>query len=351
MTSRLALDRVPLITLPNWVKAASACGFSIESVFRELRVEADLVHLEQATISSRDLERIMGACVARARGRHFPLVLGQTFAFEYLPELETFLSTSATLRESLRVFEWLRVLVNPYLSMRLVEQGDGAALQLEDLDAGLSASGRWFTEATFVAVIKFGRALLRGRGDLRRACFRHSRPDYAAELEGVFALPVDYQQPGNRLEMDRRLLDLRLDGAFETLHRQAEQRVAQRLADRPLPVSVAADLERAMELDAALLGAGIEAAARALRLHPRALQRRLAAEKRSFAELQSGVRMRLARRWLAEGTLDVEAISDRLGFSDRRSFTRAFARAVGQTPSAYRQAHVSVVTAASRMGR
>lgn len=330
-------EQVPLISLPNWVKAATACGFSIGAVFDELGIEADLVHVESATVSSLDMERIMAACVTRSKRRHFPFALGETFAFEYLPDLETFLTTSPTLRESARVFEWLRLLLNPHLVMKVHEAHEIASLRLDWQDRRPSRTFQWFVEATFVSVLKFGRTLLHGHGDFRRATFQHARPSYAGEVSEVLRLPVAYGQAHNALELDRRLLDLRLEGAFEMLHRQAEQRVAQRLSERPAPAGIATRLEHAMERNPALLGQGVEQMARALDLHPRTLQRRLAAEKVGFAELQAGSRMELAKAWLADASLDIETISERLGFADRRSFTRAFSRWTGVTPSAFRK--------------
>lgn len=329
-------EQVPLVTLPNWVKAATACGFSIGAVFEELGIEADLIHVESATVSQQDMERLMAACVARSRHRHFPLVLGETFAFEYLPDLETFLTTSRTLRESSRVFEWLRLLMNPNLRVKVQEQGDVASLVLDGPEPRVSQTFQWFVEATFVSVLKFGRALLHGRGDFRRASFRGARPAHAELLSETFRLPIAYGRAHNALELDRRLLDLPLEGAFDTLHRQAEQRVAQRLSRRPPAASLSRRLAYAMERRPSLLGRGIEQAAGELGLHPRTLQRRLQAERVGFAELQSGLRLKLAKTWLADASLDIETISERLGFADRRSFTRAFTRWTGQTPSAFR---------------
>jgi AraC-like DNA-binding protein len=323
--------------LPNWVKAGSACGFNVGEVFEELGVEVDLLHVEHATVARGDMERIMAACVARSTRRHFPFALGETFAFEYLPELETFLTTSPTLRESARVFEWLRLLINPNLRIEMYEHGDLASMRLDWQGPGTSRVFPWFVEATFVSVLKFGRALMQGRGEFRRATFQHARPTYADEARERLRLPVVYGQPHNALELDRRLLDLKLQGAFDTLHRQAEQLVVQRLSERPPPRSVATQLEHAMERKPALLGQGIEQVARELDLQPRTLQRRLADEQLRFGEVQAAVRRRLAELWLVEGKLDIETISERLGFADRRSFTRAFQRWTGKTPSAARR--------------
>lgn len=332
-----AEGRVPLITLPNWVKAAAACGFSIGEVFEELGFEPDLLHVERATVPASDMERLMSTCVARSKRRHFPFALGDTFAFEYLPELETFLTTSATLRESARSFEWMRVLISPLLRLEVHESLDIASLRLDPPHPARSPPVfQWFVEATFASVVKMGRALLQGRGDFRCATFRCERPPYAEEARQRLHMPVTYGQPHNALEMDRRLLDLRLQGAFDALHRQAEHLVARRLAERPAPPGIATQLEHAMERRPALLGQDIGQIARELGLHPRTLQRRLARERVRFAELRANTRLNLARHLLADRSLDIETISERLGFADRRSFTRAFARWTGKSPSAFR---------------
>ena len=106
-------DPIPFITLPNWIKAAGQCGFNIEPIFRELGIETNLINLETATVSRPLMEKVMDACVAQSRQQHFPFVLGETFAFEYLPDLSTFLTTSPTLRDALKIFDWVRELINP----------------------------------------------------------------------------------------------------------------------------------------------------------------------------------------------------------------------------------------------
>src|SRR3546814_15193497 len=121
---------LPFITLPNWAKAAALCGFNIQPVFDELEIETDLLHLEDATISRPLLEQVMTVCVARARDQHFPFVLGETFAFDYLPDIGTFLATSPTLRAAARGFAWVRALITPLINVQLAEDGDLARLVL-----------------------------------------------------------------------------------------------------------------------------------------------------------------------------------------------------------------------------
>lgn len=339
MSEPLHRAPLPFFTMPNWVKAAARCGFNIEPVFREIGIETDLIHLDSMRISPAQLVQVMDACVARARGQHFPFVLGETFAFDYLPDIETFLATSGSLREAARVFDWVRELINPMIAVRIEERGGEAWLVL-DLAGGEAQlqPKPYFCESIFPAIIKFGRALLGGQASFEHLAFRHPAPSYVAEYERFFRVPVRFDQAEHALVFARELLDRPLEGAFPKLHKQAEYLVEQRLAQLPRQPALIATLERKLGEQPQLLAQGIEAMARALGLSVRTLQRRLQEEGRSYAQLQGEARFRQAAGWLRDGRMDLESIAEQLGFSDRRSFTRAFTRWSGLSPSAFRGA-------------
>lgn len=325
---------IPFITLPNWVKAAAQCGFNIEPVFRELGIHTDLVHLESATITLPVLEQVMAACVQRSRRKHFPFVLGETFAFEYLPDIETFLSTSPTLREATRVLDWVRELINPMINVSLEERGETAALVL-NMGEGRGPIAAYFTEALMASLVKFGRRLLQGRADYERMCLRYPAPKHAKEYARYFRMEIAFAQPRTSLEFRRDLLDRPLEGGYPALHQQAEYRVEQRLARLARPTGLVAAIEATCVEHPQLLGRGIGPVAGKLGLGPRTLQRRLQEEGHRFADVLARVRYRLAIRYLEQPGADVESVSEKLGFSDRRSFTRAFTRWSGVTPSAF----------------
>jgi AraC-like DNA-binding protein len=330
---------VPFITLPNWVKAAARCGFNIEPLFREVGIATNLLDLGSVTVDPDRLRELMDACVARSRGAHFPFVLGEQFAFEYLPDMETFISTSPTLREAARVFDWVRQLIDPLLQVTVAEEGDQARLELQFIDRGRPLEPLpHFAEAVFSCVVKFGRSLIGDAGGFERIGFRHAPPPYAGEYEKFFTVPVAFGQPVDALHFARALLDRPLPGAYPELHKQAEYLVGQRLLQRPGAVAsgLSAQLDAVLSRRLDLLGGGIDAAAAVLALHPRTLQRRLQDEGSSYADRLAKLRFALASDWLLHGDLDIESISERLGFSDRRSFTQAFTRWSGLTPSAFR---------------
>jgi AraC-like DNA-binding protein len=326
---------IPFLTLPNWVKAASLCGFNIEPVFRKQGIATDLIHLESHTVSPEQLVNTMTACVKLARKHHFPFVLGETFAFDYMPDVGTFLDTSPSLREAMRVFDWVRELINPTMNVRLEERGDKAWLLLEF--EGITEPLPYFTESTFAAIVKFGRALLGTDGVFDRVSLRYPAPPYASAYREYFSAEIAFGQSEHALIFDRSLLDQPLGGAFLTLHKQAEYRVERQLTRLPRQPGIVAAIEQAFAAHPELLGSGIDHSASTLNLHPRTLQRRLQDAGQSFGELQDRARFRLAATLLQDSATGIEAISERLGFSDRRSFTRAFTRWAGMSPSAFRK--------------
>ncbi|HVT37312.1 MAG TPA: helix-turn-helix domain-containing protein, partial [Nevskiaceae bacterium] len=167
--------------------------------------------------------------------------------------------------------------------------------------------------------------------------FRYRAPKYAAEYKKFFGLPIEFGRRENAAVFGRELLDAKLGGSFPTLHRQAEFLVEQRIRRLPKKLGLVAAIEGAFADNPALLGQSVDALARTLGLHTRALQRKLREEKQSYGELLAHARHRLAMQLLETGGESIDRIGEQLGFSDRRSFTRAFTRWNGSTPSAFRQ--------------
>jgi AraC-like DNA-binding protein len=325
---------IPFMTLPNWLKAAAQCGFDVTPLFAQAGIDIDLIHLESATVRPSQIIQVMTAAVGQAKRGHFPFALGETFAFEYMPDVEVFVSTSPTLRQALPVFDLVRAFINPMLEVDLREDGAVARLILRS-DHPTEATP-YFAESLFTAILKFARRLLDQPQPFQRLSLSYPAPSYAAKYRTFFKLPVVFEQRENAIEFDRDLLDRPLRGGVPVLHRQAEYRIERQMAHRPRYTGVTAAVEATLRSKPALLGGGLAATAQAMAWPSRSLQRRLAEEGESFAALQARVRQQLAMAYLDDDRGDIEALSEHLGFSDRRSFTRAFVRWTGQTPRAFR---------------
>lgn len=82
---------------------------------------------------------------------------------------------------------------------------------------------------------------------------------------------------------------------------------------------------------------GIGNVAEELNLSKRTLQRRLQQQDISFADLRDQVRFHYAVDYLVKQHMSIDSISVSLDFSDRTSFTNAFKRWTGLSPSTFRK--------------
>jgi AraC-like DNA-binding protein len=79
-----------------------------------------------------------------------------------------------------------------------------------------------------------------------------------------------------------------------------------------------------------------ETVAERLNISVRTLDRRLAEVDLTWQKLLDSMRAQLAREYLADPEMNVQAIATRLGFADVRAFQRRFRVWTGTTPSDYR---------------
>ncbi|MBH0778407.1 AraC family transcriptional regulator [Nocardia bovistercoris] len=163
-----------------------------------------------------------------------------------------------------------------------------------------------------------------------------------ARYEDFFGAPVRVRRPAALLRVPRELTTEALNGADEALLRPA-------LTFLSAPTDAVADDGVVGRVRTALrrsLGAGsseISVVARALLVHPRTLQRHLAAERTSFALILDDVRRDAAYRYLTTTDLPIQQIAALVGLARQSALTRCARRWWNATPSRLREIHRDVV--------
>jgi AraC-like DNA-binding protein len=109
------------------------------------------------------------------------------------------------------------------------------------------------------------------------------------------------------------------------------------LARIPHCDGVSARVVNALHLRVGHTELSIEKIASDLNLTKRTLQRRLQDQNTNFAQLRDDLRFHYAIKYLIDDQLSVDRVSRALDFSDRTSFTNAFKRWTGLSPSAFRK--------------
>lgn len=325
---------MPFVAANAWIKAAMRCRFNIDPLFAAAGVDLSAHHVPM--IRRQSLVRLMQKCVALAAPHgHFPLVMGELFAFDHLPALETFLATSPTLRQALPALQWAGMTM-PNMTLRVEEHGPQSILLMDiDLHGDDPSVRGYFVEAVIAAIGKIVRLALGTTDLIQHIDVRHQPNALFLAQASTLPAPVRPMQARDAAVFATRLLDMPLLGAAPGLHQRA-----QALLNQQLPVTSAglvAQIEAHFKQTPALLCQGIERMAERLDLQARTLQRRLRDQGQAYTDIQARCRLDMARVALQHPQCNIESLSAELGFADRHSFTRAFKRWTGLSPSAFRQ--------------
>ena len=250
-----------------------------------------------------------------------------------------FLARSAgSLGEALEFFVANAAALSPAWTVSLERRGACARVhqRIPGEPRGFGPEGNdYFT----CGLVVMARRLARGEVIPTRAWVAHRAKPHPG-LESFLGCPLETGREENGLEVAASILCLPVETGDPTLAdwlRRAVLPEANRGGD------ALAELRRLIR-ESLPEAVPLRAAARSLAQSPRSLQRRLADERSSYTQEVNRVRGELAQDLLVEG-LELGEIAYRTGFSDTRTFARAFKRWTGLTPGEARK------RAASRPGR
>lgn len=192
-------------------------------------------------------------------------------------------------------------------------------------------------EASITLVIRILRSLTGRNLAPTRVRFIHARASRRADLGRLLDAGVEMGAGTDEIEFPAKSWELPIVSADPYLHRLCVQACEQALARQNKNISpLKVQVENAI---ASLLPHGHathDRVAAALGMSPRTLARRLSESGLSFAGILDDIRSALAERYLADGALSISQIAWLLGYAEVATFTRAFQRRTGKTPSAAR---------------
>jgi AraC-like DNA-binding protein len=165
---------------------------------------------------------------------------------------------------------------------------------------------------------------------------KHPEPADASYYFAFFRCAVKFNASRNSLHIHSRQADERLTGSNKQLAQINDHIVVKYLA------TLAHDdiVNRVKSTIIENLGeSGVTESrvANSLHMSVRNLHRRLASEDTNFKQLLLEIRTELASQYISDATLSLTEISYMLGFSESSSFSRAYRRWTGWSPSAARK--------------
>jgi AraC-like DNA-binding protein len=324
--ARLAL--VHLDRLTRW-------GASRAELLREAGLNERQLQDPDARIPLGAMVRLWRATSAQLPDPSLGLRLGADLRARELGLVGYTMSFSATLGEALeRIARYDRI-VSDALEVQL-EATDGTTWVRIDVQPALRAF-RLAADARLAALLAVCREITGAPIEPLMVQLPYRRPDAVEEYERFFRAPLEFGALGTAFllapaDLARPIAagDPSLTGYLDRL---AEQALTALGAERNMEDRV----RRVLWTDLSAGEAHLDRVARRLGLSPRALQRRLAEEKTTFAAVLARLRQDTAEPLLRDGRLAVAEVAYLLGYEDPSSFQRAFRRWTGVSPRTFRR--------------
>jgi AraC-like DNA-binding protein len=249
--------------------------------------------------------------------------------------------TSPTARDALELAQRFVPTRTNALALAVHVREGRASLVIEERgDFGTARDAVLF--AISIGIWQIGMALtgrvLEGSADLA-----FPRPAYFDRFE-PFAPRTRFSQPVNQLVFDAHVLDLPLSMADRGSQQLAVEQCERSLEALGLDGDVL-DRTRRLALKDQGGSRSLDEVATALHLSPRTLKRKLASCGVTYSDLLDEQRLESALLLLQRDGASIEAIAERLGYSDIANFGRAFRRWTGISPAAYRRGEPAATSA------
>jgi len=162
-----------------------------------------------------------------------------------------------------------------------------------------------------------------------------SRPAVTEEFERSWRAPIQFGAGQNRLRFERAGIERILDSGNPELA-QVSDAISARYLARLERFNIEGQVRELLTQRLCRSEPTQDQVARQLNMSARTLQRKLSDSGTTFKEILDETRHALALAYLSASEFSVGEITQRLGFSSSSSFTRAFRRWTGVSPSDWR---------------
>ncbi|HZA65463.1 MAG TPA: AraC family transcriptional regulator [Geminicoccaceae bacterium] len=327
---------VDALWVPPMVRTLRDAGWSEARITSTLGLRLDQIRLQRRIPLAKYLA-LLELAGEVSRDPCFGLHFGATHAFNTIGLLAYIMRNSPNLGAAItNAMRYLRLHVDA-AELSLAFAGPEVRLIYRLTDPSIPPC-RYYSEVIMVCFLKFVRLGIDDGWAPHEVQFRHGPPADLAPYHGLFGGLVRFDQSDDAMLFERQLLSRPLRTADHQLLRFLEEHARAVLAE--LPVADDDLIGRLQKFVVSALphdGATLSAAARALGMSVRTLQRRLQTRGIVYARLVDDVRRRPSGKYLADPSLSLGEIAYLLGYSESSAFNRAYRRWTGRTPSADRR--------------
>jgi AraC-like DNA-binding protein len=219
--------------------------------------------------------------------------------------------------------------------LKLVVDDEYATITVDE--SKLADPDNFLIESIIVIWHRFGSWLIGRRIHLQDVYFRFPKPVHHNPYPTLFNCNVEFDSSFTGMRFPVKFLSEQISQNETSLNAFIKQSPANLLAKPEEGNSLVARIRSIIGDDLSKDLPNFDAIANALHTSPQTLRRRLKEEGVTYQELKDQMRRDTALFYLERGDLSIQAVAEKLGFSESSTFHRAFKKWTGMTPGAYRQ--------------
>lgn len=325
-------------TLASWTRALrrqlDALGLDSAALCREAGLDPALLDDPNARYPLSATTRLWQLAVAASGDPALGLNTSRHVSPTTFHALGMAIVASSSLREVFERIVRYHQVVSDALELELRDVGEVCEFHLRLLPDGNAPAPEAIDAFAAIYVRTCRNRLGRDYAPLSVHLRRPAPADPQAWLD-VFRAPVHFGAAEDVLCFANADLERPLDDANPELAAHNET-VLQKRLDALQPDTVSRRLRRALEQCLPNGEPSAEVLAHGLHFSLRSLQRHLSDEGSSYEQVLADTRHGLALQHLREADCSISEVAYLLGFADSSSFSRAFKRWSGQSPSQYR---------------
>lgn len=243
---------------------------------------------------------------------------------------------SDTLKDALLRLQRYAHIMNDVTRAILTEEAQHYVLTLDVESQDLKPAPEAI-DAGFATIVHMCRVSMGNEFHPLRVELRRETPACVEEFNKFFEAPVQFQTDQNAVYLDKKSIEEQLPTSNKQLALTNEKIIIDYLAQldaSDISLSVKKILMEKLS-DGAV---SAESVANALHQSPRTFQRRLKEQQTSFSKLMEETRKEIATAYIESSNRSVTEITYLLGFAETSTFSRAFKRWTGKSPTEYRRA-------------
>ncbi len=306
------------------------CGIASEPLFRKYGVSESTLFDPNARVPDLVIDQVTAEVAERSGDPFFGLKEEKYFLPSHMGPLGFAWLASTSLRSALERLQRYIKVIHEKLQLTISDEQDSLVISLV-LESPL-ANVNHRDDAQLAILTRMCRYISGDDWNPTLVTVAHPPPTDTSYYFQLFRCPVEFNAEKNSLHINKLQAEKRLTGSNKQLAQLNDHIVVRYLASQ-----TKGDIVNRVKTDILEnLGQGTVTEgniAGNLHMSARNLNRKLSAQNTSFKALLLEIRSELASQYIHDATLTLTEISYQLGFSEVSSFSRAYKRWTGQSPS------------------